>query len=112
LSEVAERAAAGETVALTLMAETGALLGRVLSSLVSALNPSRIVIGGHLATVAPWMLPALRDELARTTLEHLAAGLAIDLSPLGADATLMGGVALALQKADDELIDAVASVGG
>jgi predicted NBD/HSP70 family sugar kinase len=105
LDDVARRAAAADALVLSLLAETGLLVGRVLSSLVSALNPSCIVIGGDLVAVAPWMLPALREELARSTLADVAAGLRIELSPLGSDAVLMGGVALALQKVDDELTE-------
>jgi predicted NBD/HSP70 family sugar kinase len=108
LGEVAERAKAGDPVVQALLSEVGSLLGRVLAGLVSALNPSCVVIGGELAAAAPWMLKALREELSRATLHQLAAGLRIELSPLGSDAVLMGGVALALQKVDEALTESMA----
>jgi predicted NBD/HSP70 family sugar kinase len=108
IAEVAMRAEAGEAVVLTLLAETGDLIGRALASSVNALNPSHLVLGGNLAVVAPWMLTALRNALARAAMEQFAARLNIELSPLGMDAVLMGGVALALQKVDADLLQGTA----
>ena len=104
IAEVAMRAEAGDAAVLTLLAETGDMIGRALAGSVNALNPSHLVLGGNLAVVAPWMLTALRNALARAAMEQLAARLNIELSPLGADAVLMGGVALALQKVDADLM--------
>jgi hypothetical protein len=42
-------------------------------------------------------------------MEQLVARLNIEPSPLGADAVLMGGVALALQKVDADLMQAIPS---
>jgi predicted NBD/HSP70 family sugar kinase len=109
LVEIAERATAAEPIALELLAETGTLIGRALAGLVNALNPGQIVLGGKLAIVAPWMLTALRAELAAAALEQLAAGLKVARSPLGADAVLMGGVSLALQRVDADLGDSLAA---
>ena len=106
IAEVAMRAEAGDAAVVALLGETGDLIGRALAGSVNALNPSHLVLGGNLAVVAPWMLTALRNALARAAMEQLAARLNIELSPLGADAVLMGGVALALQKVDADLIQA------
>ncbi len=106
IAEVAMRAEAGDRKVVALLAETGDLLGRALAGSVNALNPSHLVIGGNVAAVAPWMLAGLRNALARAALEPLAARLDIALSPLGADAVPMGGVALALQQVDAELLEA------
>jgi hypothetical protein len=64
------------------------------------------VLGGALAIVAPWMLTAIRDALAGFAMGELATRLVIGHSPLGADAVLMGGVALALQEFDAGLMNA------
>ena len=104
IGEVAMRAEAGEPVVLALLAETGELLGRALAGSVNTLNPSHLVLGGNLAVVAPWMLTALRNALARAAMEQIAARLNLELSPLGMDAALMGGVAVALQKVDADLM--------
>jgi predicted NBD/HSP70 family sugar kinase len=110
LGEAAALAQAGDAVVLELLAETGRLAGRALAPLVNALNPSRLVFGGSLAAVTPWMLPALRAELAEAALEELAGALLIAASPLGTDAVPMGGVALALQRLDAELLEAPARI--
>ena len=104
IAEVAMRAEAGDASCSRCLPETGDLIGRALAGSVNALNPSHLVLGGNLAVVAPWMLTALRNALARAAMEQLAARLNIELSPLGADAVLMGGVALALQKVDADLM--------
>lgn len=105
LGELGPRAAGGDPIVLALLSETGAFIGRAVAGLVNALNPSQLVLGGKLAIVAPWMLAALKNELAQSALEQVAAAMKIERSPLGADAVLMGGVALALQKVDAELLD-------
>ena len=104
LSDVAGRAERGDPAALTLLAETGALIGRAVAGLVNALNPDRLVLGGQAAVVAPFMLEALRQELSSSALAQLSARLRIERSPLGADAVLMGGIALALQHVDADLL--------
>ena len=104
IAEVAMRAEAGDAVVLAVLTETGDLIGRALAGSINALNPSHLVLGGNLAVVAPWMLTALRNALARAAMSELAARLNIELSPLGADAVQMGGVALALQKVDADLV--------
>jgi predicted NBD/HSP70 family sugar kinase len=109
LTEVAMRAEAGDPLVLALLVETGDMMGRALAGSVNALNPSHLVLGGNVAVVAPWMLTALRNALARAAMEQLAARLNIELSPLGSDAVPMGGVALALQKVDADLMEAGAA---
>lgn len=111
IGEVAMRAEAGDATVLALLAEVGELIGRTLAGSVNALNPSHLVIGGKLTLAAPWMLAALRNALARAAMEQLAARLNIELSPLGADAVLMGGVALALQRVDAELVEDASGTG-
>jgi predicted NBD/HSP70 family sugar kinase len=110
IEEVAMRAEAGDAIVLALLTETGDLIGRALAGSVNALNPSHLVLGGDLATVAPWMLTSLRNALARTALGEHVARLNIELSPLGADAVVMGGVALALQKVDADLVQGEAAL--
>lgn len=110
IAEVAMRAEAGDAAVLALLSETGDLIGRALAASVNALNPSHLVLGGNFAVVAPWMLSSMRNALARAAMEQLAARLNIELSPLGADAVLMGGVALALQKVDSDLIQGEAAL--
>jgi predicted NBD/HSP70 family sugar kinase len=107
IAEIAMHAEAGDPTVLALLAETGGLVGQALAGSVNALNPGHLVIGGPLTVVAPWMLTALRNALARAAMEQHVARLNIEPSPLGEDAVLMGGVALALQKVDADLLQAI-----
>src|SRR6185503_9992668 len=77
IAEVAMRAEAGDPTVVALLSETGDLIGRALAGSVNTLNPSHLVLGGNLAVVAPWMLTALRNALARAAMEQLAARLNI-----------------------------------
>ncbi len=104
IEDAAQRADAGDTEVLTLLAETGGRVGHAVAGLVNALNPSHLVLGGNLAVVAPWMLASIRSALSTAALDQLTASLTIESSPLGADAVLMGGVALALQRVDADLM--------
>ena len=111
LATVAERAERGDRAVLAMLAATGQLIGRALAGVVNLLNPSRLVLGGDLAVVAPWMIGAIRGELGRSALDQLAAGVTIERSPLGVDAVAMGGVALALQRVDSDLLDTAILAG-
>jgi predicted NBD/HSP70 family sugar kinase len=110
-AEFAARAEAGDAVVRAILAETGVLFGRALAGGINALNPSELVLGGSIAVVGPWMLDGLRRGLAEVGMEQLVARVAISLSPLGADAVPMGGVALALPRVDAELMEAGALAG-
>ena len=112
LGEVAMRAEAGDAIVLSVLAETGDMIGRALAGIVNALNASHLVLGGALAIVSPFMLTALRNALARAAMEQIAARLNIELSPLGADAVPMGGVALALQKVDADMLEGAPAATG
>ena len=51
-------AAGGDPAALTALEEAGAALGIALSGAVNLLDPQAVVLGGPLADLAPWLLPA------------------------------------------------------
>ena len=67
--------------------EAGTALGIALTGAVNLLDPDAVVLGGALAGLAPWLLPSLRDELARRT-----AGPAcpVSVSRLGSEGPLLG----------------------
>jgi predicted NBD/HSP70 family sugar kinase len=92
----AAAAAAGDPVALALLDELGTMLGRVLADVVDLLDPERVVLTGALTHVAPFLLPALEQALARPALAAVRGRCSIVTSPLGPDAVAMGGVALAM----------------
>lgn len=67
--------------------DAGEALGIALTGAVNLLDPEGVVLGGALAGLAPWLLPSLRDELARRT-----AGPAcpVSVSRLGPEGPLLG----------------------
>ena len=64
VGELAERAEAGDERVLAALAQAGHWLGIGVASAANLLNLSGIVIGGYFATLAPWLGPALEEELA------------------------------------------------
>ncbi|AWJ92772.1 ROK family transcriptional regulator (plasmid) [Azospirillum baldaniorum] len=86
----------GDPVVRTLLEEAGSHLGFALSHLVNLANPGLVVLGGNLAIVAEFILPALNAALGEHALEPLRRDLRLLVSPLGPDAVPMGGIALAM----------------
>ncbi|MFD4262064.1 ROK family protein [Streptomyces sp. NPDC058534] len=84
---LAGRAAEGDEDVRRALREAGTALGIALTGAVNLLDPESVVLGGALAGLAPWLLPSLRDELARRT-----AGPAcpVSVSDLGPDGPLLG----------------------
>jgi predicted NBD/HSP70 family sugar kinase len=84
---LAERAADGDEKVRRALRDAGTALGIALTGAVNLLDPQSVVLGGALAGLAPWLLPSLRNELARRT-----AGPAcpVSVSELGSEGPLLG----------------------
>ncbi|MFR9797854.1 ROK family protein [Streptomyces sp. MS06] len=84
---LAERAADGDEAVRRALREAGEALGIALTGAVNLLDPEVVVLGGALSELAPWLLSALREELARRT-----AGPAcpVAVSRLGHEGPLLG----------------------
>jgi predicted NBD/HSP70 family sugar kinase len=94
---VRDAAAAGDAIVRRVLDEVGANLGLGFANMINLLAPRRIVLGGSLAVLAPFLLPAAMPVLAANTLAAIRETVEIVISPLGDDAVPLGGVALALQ---------------
>ncbi len=94
---VFEVAAAGNAAARETVDETVRLLGLALANLVTALNPGVIIVGGQVAEAGPLLFGPLNSAIRRYAMD--VPGRAVRLRPaeLGADAPLVGAVAMALQ---------------
>jgi predicted NBD/HSP70 family sugar kinase/biotin operon repressor len=93
LGALTARCEAGEPTALRAVRQAGTALGIALSGAVNLLDPGRVVIGGALALLGPWLLPPVRRQLARRT--TAAAGgrstpVPVTASALGPDGPLLG----------------------
>ncbi|MER7417043.1 ROK family transcriptional regulator [Micromonospora peucetia] len=78
------------------LADVGCHLGHAASVLANLLNPEAVVVGGHFAALAPWLLPAARAELATRAHAPQAGGCRLDACTLGSAATALGGATAAL----------------
>ncbi|WP_431934412.1 ROK family transcriptional regulator [Micromonospora sp. RP3T] len=99
-------ARAGDEPVRTGLTEIGRHLGRAVSVLVDLLDPEVVVVSGHLATLAPWLLPAARAELATRTLAP-PAGVRLEASTLGSAASALGGATAALATVEAGQLPAV-----
>ncbi|GAA2218283.1 ROK family transcriptional regulator [Streptomyces nogalater] len=84
---LAERAGAGDGDVRAALRDAGTALGIALTGAVNLLDPETVVLGGALAGLSPWLLPALETELTGRT-----AGPAcpVTVSPLGPQGPLLG----------------------
>ncbi|MFJ3197871.1 ROK family protein [Streptomyces griseoviridis] len=84
---LADRAAEGDENVRRALRDAGTALGIALTGAVNLLDPEAVVLGGALSGLAPWLLPALEEELDRRT-----AGPAcpVSVSRLGPEGPLLG----------------------
>ena len=94
-----EAAAGGDAVALGALEQVGHHLGIGLASLINALNPDLVVLGGSLSLAGDFLLPPVYEELQRRVLlwhDHTTRTEVV-LARHGVDACVMGGVAMVYQ---------------
>ncbi|WP_119065741.1 ROK family transcriptional regulator [Aggregatilinea lenta] len=94
---VVEAADAGDPVALEALAQVGRDLGIGIASLLNALNPDLVLLGGTLSQAHAHLLPVIRAEVARRALRWVVRAAAIERGQYGLNASLMGGVARVYQ---------------
>jgi predicted NBD/HSP70 family sugar kinase len=112
LTELAERARRREPQVVESLHEAGHWLGVGVASAANLFNPRGIVIGGYLATLAPWLVPGIEEELEARVLAAEWDAPGVVTSALGAEAAVRGASAQALRPvfADPGLVaDLVAS---
>jgi predicted NBD/HSP70 family sugar kinase len=95
--DVGESASLGDHRALEIIRESGRLLGGVLATLVSTLNPSLIVIGGGVANIGHSLLAEIRSTVYSRSLPLATRNLPIVLSELEGVAGVTGASVLAAE---------------
>jgi glucokinase-like ROK family protein len=95
--DVGEAASFGDYHALQIIRESGRLVGQVLASLVSTLNPSLIVVGGGVANIGHSLLAEIRSAVYRRSLPLATRDLPIVLSELDREAGVTGASVLAAE---------------
>ncbi|WP_433347557.1 ROK family protein [Microtetraspora malaysiensis] len=91
IAHLAERAREGDQQVRRALREAGAALGIALAGVVNLLDPQKVVLGGGLSPLLPWLLPALERELDRRVMDPGRVGQgALIVSRLGSDGPLLG----------------------
>ncbi|MFF3403647.1 ROK family protein [Streptomyces sp. NPDC002659] len=93
-ADVADAAAAGDTLAGELIRKGGDLLGQVIAGLVSFLNPGLVVVGGGVTGLGHGLLAAIRTQVYRRSPPLATGNLPIVLSELGSQAGVIGAARL------------------
>ena len=78
----------GNARAASLTQDAGRLIGEVMATVVSVLNPEVVVVGGELAS-AP-LLAGIRETLYRLSLPRATRHMTLQLGSLGEDAAVVG----------------------
>ena len=94
VDDVIGRAGGGDERARDALTETGRYLGIGLSTIVQALNPAQIFVGGEITGAWDLVEPALRTEIARRALTRRAAETPLVPEPAGSLPRLRGAIAL------------------
>jgi hypothetical protein len=97
LAMVVDAARAGDAAALQALGEVGRHLGIGIASLVNALNPDLVVLGGRLSSAGEFLLPAVEAELRARALRWNREATRVTLAKHGVDACVVGGVAAVTQ---------------
>ncbi|MGW3039234.1 ROK family protein [Kitasatospora sp. NPDC001159] len=87
---LAERAGGGDEPARAALAGAGSALGIAAAGAVNLLDPAEVVLGGGYARLAPWLLPAMRRELAARVTVRPWAEDRLTVSKLGRRGPLLG----------------------
>lgn len=94
LPDVVRRTAAGDPATVALVTEAGRLLGTVLATVVTILNPHLVRLGGEIGALEPF-LAGVTETLGRQAHEVAARGLDVGPAALGDRAALVGLAGLA-----------------
>jgi glucokinase-like ROK family protein len=94
---LAAAARQGDPVAAYVLEETAHYLGAGIANLINLFNPRRIVIGGWVSQhIGPYILPRVREVVARYALGQPLGVATVVTGQLGPDAVAMGAATLAL----------------
>jgi predicted NBD/HSP70 family sugar kinase len=109
VDEVIRRALTQEPAVLAALREVGRHLGHAASLLANILNPEVVILGGYYVPLAPWLLPAAHEEMARHAVAPDMGGLRLVASALGTDAAAAGAAAHVLDSVDTGHLPVAAS---
>ena len=94
-ADIVELADSGDHRTLSLLEETGTILGQTLADIVGLINPEAVIVGGSLAAAGDAFLTPIRDAIYAGAREFATRDLVVERSGLGAVAGLTGASLLA-----------------
>jgi glucokinase len=98
---VADAARAGDTAAASLIARVAGYLTIAIADVAVVIDPKLVVFAGGVAQMGDLLLDPIRRILARPGGMCPTGGIDVRLSELGQDAGVLGGVALAIEAAQN-----------
>lgn len=90
---IVDAARAGDALSIRTIEEVGRYLGIGIASLLNALNPEIVVLGGILSSASEFLLPAANDEIQKRALPWNRETVKIVSAAHGSDACVKGGIA-------------------
>ena len=89
-----QAADAGDREAIDSFTEAGHAMGQGFAGLINIFNPEKIILGGPLSIAGEYLLPAIKETMARHSLTEIDQQAEVLLSPFGPDASLIGAIAI------------------
>jgi len=94
---IVEAARTGDQVALRALEEIGHSLGMGIASLLNALNPEIVVLGGILSIASEFLFPVVNEEIQKRALQWSRESVKVVSADHGSDACVKGGIATVYQ---------------
>lgn len=104
--QVVDCALKGDKICFNALEEVGRNLGAGIADLANIFNPQMIVIGGAFSSGREILLPILEETISHETLDAVKEDLKIVFSEHGADACVLGAIAIVL----DDILREIALV--
>jgi predicted NBD/HSP70 family sugar kinase len=96
-AEVSQAAQMGDRVSMEILAQSGRIIGHVVATLASALNPEIIVLSGSVAQSNDILLAAVREAVYGASHPLVTRDLRIVRSQMSSSAGLMGAAMVAVE---------------
>jgi glucokinase-like ROK family protein len=97
LEMIVEAAQTGDKVAVRSLEEIGYSLGVGIASLLNALNPEIVVLGGILSIASEFLFPVVYEEIQKRALQWNRESVKVVRAAHGSDACVKGGTATVYQ---------------
>ena len=103
-ASVGQAAGAGDSLARGVLAEAGHLIGRTVADLLHLFNSAIVIFGGGVSQTGEFLLGPIREAVRRYTISPAYwEGVPIVQAELGEDAGLLGALALASVRREENL---------